>query len=201
VTGNLSQPGSAAPDDQTSPYADGGPGLQRVWAGWRLAAMQDGRSADGQVQVARPLRAAPGLSLFETIDRCGLPDEETYVVWRGERVFAVLNVFPYNPGHLMVLPRRALPDVVDLDPDEHLELWAAVRSAVAACRAAFSPDGINVGINLGAAGGGSVPEHLHVHVVPRWSSDTNFMTSVAEARVLPQALSDSWARLRSAWPR
>lgn len=169
-----------------------------MWAGWRLAPME-GMSADGEPQ-ARPLRAAPGLTLFETIDQCGLPDAETYVVWRGERTFVVLNVYPYTSGHLMVLPRRAVADLEGLHPDEFAELWEAVRSAVVAVKAAFSPDGLNVGINLGRAGGGSVPEHLHVHVVPRWASDTNFMTSIAEVRVLPQALSDSWARLRSAWP-
>lgn len=176
-----------------------GAGFGRMWAGWRLAPME-GMSADGQPQ-ARPLRAAPGLSLFETIDQCGLPDSETYVVWRGDRVFAVLNVYPYTSGHVMVLPRRAVAELEDLDPDEMAELWEAVRAAVVAVKEAFSPDGLNVGINLGRAGGGSVPDHLHVHVVPRWSSDTNFMTSVAEVRVLPQALSDTWARLRSGWPR
>ena len=174
-------------------------GLARVWAGWRLAPLK-GETADGVPHI-RPVRPAPGLSLFETIDQSGLPDDETYVLWRGDRVFALLNVYPYTSGHLMVLPRRAVPDLEDLDADEHVELWEAVRQAVVACRAAFSPDGLNIGLNLGTAGGGSVPDHLHVHVVPRWSSDTNFMTTVAEVRVLPQALSDSWARLRSAWPR
>jgi ATP adenylyltransferase len=188
---------SAQHDEPSALAPDGG--LGRVWAGWRLAPMK-GETADGAAQV-RPLRPAPGLSLFETIDRCGLSDDETYVIWRGERVFALLNVYPYNSGHLMVLPRRAVPDLEGLDPDEQVELWDAVRRAVVAARVAFSPDGLNVGLNLGAAGGGSVPDHLHVHVVPRWSSDTNFMTTVAEVRVLPQALSESWARLRSAWPR
>ena len=188
----------SAPDGEAVPMAPAG-GLGRVWAGWRLAPMK-GETVDGSPSV-RPLRPAPGLSLFDTIDQCGLPDDETYVICRGERVFALLNVYPYNPGHLMVLPRRAVPDVELLEPDEHVELWDVVRDAVVASRAAFSPDGLNVGLNLGRAGGGSVPDHLHVHVVPRWSSDTNFMTTVAEVRVLPQALSDSWARLRSAWPR
>jgi diadenosine tetraphosphate (Ap4A) HIT family hydrolase len=185
-------------DGGTGPMAPDG-GLGRVWAGWRLAPMK-GEPVEGSATV-RPVRAVPGLSLFETIDRSGLPDDETYVIWRGERVFALLNVYPYTSGHLMVLPRRAVPDLEQLEPDEHRELWDAVRQAVVACRAAFSPDGLNVGLNLGTAGGGSVPDHLHVHVVPRWSSDTNFMTTVAEVRVLPEALSESWARLRSAWPR
>jgi ATP adenylyltransferase len=178
---------------------DARPGaLGRVWAGWRLAPLE-GRTADGAPQV-RPLEAEAGKTLFETIDQSGLPDDQTYVLWRGRRVFALLNVYPYNPGHLMVLPRRAVADLEGLDADEHAELWEAVRSAVRAVRVAFGPDGLNVGVNLGTAGGGSVLDHLHVHVVPRWSADTNFMTAVAEVRVLPQALSDSWARLRAAWP-
>jgi diadenosine tetraphosphate (Ap4A) HIT family hydrolase len=174
-------------------------GLGRVWAGWRLAPLE-GRSVDGQ-PTARPLDPVVGLSLFETIEQADLPDEETYVLWRGTRVFALLNVYPYTSGHLMVLPRRAVPSLEDLEPDEHAELWEVVRDAVVAAKAAFRPDGMNVGINLGTAGGGSVPGHLHVHVVPRWSADTNFMTTVAEVRVLPQSLSDSWRRLRDAWPR
>jgi diadenosine tetraphosphate (Ap4A) HIT family hydrolase len=181
---------------ETSPQ---GGGLGRVWSGWRLASLE-GRAPD-RSGVARPLRAAPGQSLFETIDRCGLPDDETYVLWRGQRTFAVLNVYPYTSGHVMVLPRRAVADLEDLDPDEHAELWDTVRSAVMAIKAAFRPDGMNVGLNLGTAGGGSVPDHLHVHVVPRWAADTNFMTTVAEVRVLPQALSDTWKRLRDTWPR
>lgn len=188
----------SAPSEET-PLVGGAGGLGRVWAGWRLAPMK-GEAVDGMPAV-RPLRPAPGLSLFETIEQSDLPDSETYVVWRGARTFALLNVFPYNPGHLMVLPRRAVPELEDLEDDEHAELWDVVRDAVRAVRTAFQPDGVNVGINLGRAGGGSQPEHLHVHVVPRWASDTNFMTTVAEVRVLPQALPDAWARLRSAWPR
>jgi ATP adenylyltransferase len=100
----------------------------------------------------------------------------------------------------MVLPKLAERSMEDLDEATFAELWRAVRSATIAVKAAFSPHGVNVGINDGEAGGGSVPDHLHVHVVPRWRSDTNFITTTANARVLPIALVDTWERIRAAWP-
>lgn len=167
------------------------PGLDRLWAGWRLAYV-----TDDQTRIS----PQPGKSLFESIEQSGLPDEQSYVVWRGERVFALLNAYPYTSGHLMVLPRRAVPDLEELTEDEHRELWDAVRSAVAALKAAYRPDGVNVGINLGEGSGAGLPDHLHVHVLPRWNGDTNFMTAIAETRVLPESLGDTWRRLREAWP-
>ena len=112
----------------------------------------------------------------------------------------VMNAYPYTNGHVMVLPQRAAADLTDLTDGERAELWALVTDAVAAVRAAFRADGVNVGLNLGAAAGAGVPDHLHVHVLPRWGGDTNFMTAVADTRVLPESLSSSWQRLRDAWP-
>jgi diadenosine tetraphosphate (Ap4A) HIT family hydrolase len=128
------------------------------------------------------------------------PDQSTYVLWRGSRVFAVLNAYPYASGHLMVMPGRHVGALEDLTDEERSELWRGVEDAVAAVKAAYRPDGLNLGANLGRAAGAGFPRHLHLHVVPRWSGDTNFMTSVAEARVLPEALPVSWTRLREAWP-
>jgi len=168
--------------------------LDRLWAGWRNAyvtGLEDDpawAAADG------------GRTLFEVLVDGGLPDEETLVVHRGPTCFAVMNAYPYTSGHLMVLPRRAVPGLGDLTSEEHDELWATVRDAVAAVEAAFQPGGTNVGLNLGRSAGAGIPEHLHVHVVPRWSGDTNFTTTVANVRVLPEALADSWARVRDAWP-
>jgi ATP adenylyltransferase len=158
--------------------------LERVWAGWRSAYLL-GSSEEGCV-LCRLL--ADG------------DDAERYVVWRGQRTAAVLNAYPYTSGHLMVAPCRHVGDLEDLDADEASELWAAVSAAVRAIKAAYRPEGLNVGMNLGRAAGAGVPGHLHVHVLPRWNGDTNFMTTVAEARVLPEPLSDSWAKLRQAWP-
>jgi ATP adenylyltransferase len=101
----------------------------------------------------------------------------------------------------MVLPNRAVAAIEDLDDTEHTELWATVRDATVALKEAYRPDGVNIGVNLGRGAGAGVPDHLHVHVLPRWAGDTNFMTAVAETRVLPEPLGDSWSKLRAAWPR
>jgi ATP adenylyltransferase len=140
-------------------------------------------------------------SLFEAIEQSGLPDEEAFVLWRGEHCFALLNAFPYTSGHLMVLPKRAVAELEDLAPEEQGELWTAVRDAVVALKTAYRPEGLNIGLNLGIAAGAGIPGHLHVHVLPRWKGDTNFTTTVAELRVLPEALSVSWRKLVAAWPR
>ena len=139
-------------------------------------------------------------TLFEAIDASGLPDEETFVVHRGPKCLALLNAYPYTSGHLLVMPRRAVAALAELTEDEHAALWSTVRDAVAAVEAAYSPDGVNVGLNQGAAAGAGVPSHLHVHVLPRWSGDTNFMTTTADTRVLPEALGETWRRLVEAWP-
>lgn len=143
---------------------------------------------------------ADGLTLFEGIEQSGLDDEVTYVVWRGDNAFALLNAYPYTSGHVMVLPKKGVAALEDLDDETYTEVMLAVRSAVAAVKTAYAPDGVNVGMNLGAASGAGVPDHLHIHVLPRWSGDTNFISSVADTRVLPEALVDSWRRLRDAWP-
>jgi len=150
---------------------------------------------------AAPLRPDDdGRSLFERILASGLADDQTHILWRGERCFAILNAYPYGSGHLMVLPQQAASELDALDDVTAHELWDGVRLAVRAIKAAYHPDGVNVGINLGAGAGAGVPDHLHVHCLPRWSGDTNFMTAVAETRVLPEPLEQSWAKLTAAWP-
>ncbi len=119
---------------------------------------------------------------------------------RGETCFAMLNVYPYTSGHTMVLPLRPVGRLGDLSEVEHAELWSMVRDAVAAIEAAYGPGGVNVGLNQGRAAGAGIPEHLHVHCVARWSGDTNFMTAAAGIRVLPEALVESWSKLRENWP-
>ena len=164
--------------------------MDRMWAGWRSS----------YVAAAGNGALAGEGSVFCRILDSGLPDEQTHVVWRGERVFAILNAYPYTSGHLLVMPYREVGDLEDLTTEEDRELWSAVRRAVVAVKTAFSPQGVNVGLNLGEAAGAGIPSHLHVHVLPRWNADSNFMTAVAEARVLPESLGDSWAKLRAAWP-
>ena len=138
-------------------------------------------------------------TLFEAILTSGLPDEQTHIVWRSELVCALLNRYPYSVGHLLVVPIRAVAELEDLSEDEHTALWATIKYAVMTVKTAFSPDGINIGANIGDGAGPSVSDHLHIHVVPRWKSDTNFMTAVSDVRVLPQTLQDTWKCMRKAW--
>ena len=171
--------------------------LERLWNGWRAAYVTSGGAAGG-VQ-SDDVESGRG-SVFTRILHSGLPDVDTHIVHRGERCFAILNAFPYAVGHTLVLPYREVGDLEELDPVEFAELWATVTDAVRAIKAAYRPEGINVGVNLGRPAGGSVSEHLHVHVVPRWTGDGNFMTAIANTRTLPEALPDSATKLRNAWP-
>jgi diadenosine tetraphosphate (Ap4A) HIT family hydrolase len=164
--------------------------LESLWAGWRMqyvaSAGEPGSGGDNCV--------------FCRILACGEPDRDTLVLWRGERTVAILNAYPYTSGHLMILPVRHLSEIEDLEADEAGELWAAAADGVRALKAAYRPEGINLGANLGRAAGAGLPSHFHLHLVPRWEGDTNFMTAVAGTRVLPEALPASWERLRGAWP-
>ena len=173
--------------------------LEHLWATWRS------NYVTGVVDSRRviPGDEADGRSLFERILAAGeggtTSDRELGIVSRGPRCFVLLNRFPYTSGHLMVLPNRAVADLDDLDDQEHDELWSTVRTAVGALRAAFGCDGVNVGLNLGEAAGGSQSDHLHVHCVPRWFGDANFIGIAAETRVLPVGLDEAWDRLRAGW--
>lgn len=130
----------------------------------------------------------------------GLPDDEGLVVARDEAVYTVLNLHPYNPGHLMVVPYRHVADLVDLDADETAGLMRVTRIALRALRAVSAPHAFNVGLNLGSVAGGSLADHLHQHVVPRWGGDANFIAVVGQTKVIPQLLSETRAQLAAAWP-
>lgn len=171
--------------------------LDRLWNGWRSAYV-------GAIGAARTAGSSdddvdPAVSVFSALLQSGLSDEETHIVRRGARCFAIMNAFPYVSGHLMVLPYREVAELEALTDAERAELWELVTEAVATLKAVYRPDGVNVGINLGEAAGGSISAHLHVHVVPRWIGDSNFMTAIAETRTLPEALSASAARVRTGW--
>ena len=165
--------------------------LELLWNGWRATYVS---SLDAP-------RVRTSGSIFSAIVASGLPDDETHIVHRGRECFAILNAYPYAVGHLLVLPYREVGDLEELTGSESAELWATVTDAVRAVKAALAPGGVNVGLNLGQPAGGSVSEHLHVHVVPRWVGDANFMTTTANTRTLPEALPDTAAKLRTAWPR
>lgn len=165
--------------------------LERLWNGWRSSYVQG--------LEEQTVQGGEG-SVFTQILASGLDDAQTHIVHRGASCFVILNAFPYSTGHVLVLPYREVADLEDLDPDEAAGLWATVTDAVVAIKQAYSPEGINIGINLGRPAGGSISEHLHVHVVPRWTGDSNFMTAIANTRTLPEALADTAERLRAAWP-
>lgn len=174
--------------------------LERLWNGWRSSYVNSlGAEADGTGGSSGESSDAGQGSVFTRILMSGLPDHDTNIVHRGETCFAILNAYPYGTGHLLVLPYREIANLDDLDQAETAELWATVTAAVGAVTRAYAPDGVNVGINLGRAAGGSVSEHLHVHVVPRWIGDSNFMTSIANTRTLPEPLVDTATKLRNAW--
>jgi ATP adenylyltransferase len=123
---------------------------------------------------------------------CSLPrahaDRDNLILWRGRRAFVILNKFPYNPGHLMVVPYTHTADLDVLVPDELTDLMLSLRHAVRCLQHAMTPDGYNIGINLGRTAGAGIPGHVHYHVVPRWDGDQNFMPVIAETKVIPQHL-------------
>ena len=124
--------------------------------------------------------------------------EEERILARDEHAFITLAKFPYNPGHLLVLPTRHVGEFAELTPEENTSISASLQRCVRALREASDPHGFNIGLNLGHVAGAGIPEHLHWHVVPRWGGDTNFMPVIADVGVLPQALAETAAQLRTA---
>lgn len=165
--------------------------FERLWAGWRNSFVS------GEETASNVPADAEG-TLFERI-LSATDDEAAGIIHRGRWVSVLLNAFPYGSGHMLVVPNRGAARLADLLPDEARELWETVQHAVGVAEYVYAPPGLNVGMNQGRAGGASVPDHLHVHVLPRWDADTNFMTSIAETRVLPEPLGESLRKLRAAW--
>ncbi|TMZ40906.1 HIT domain-containing protein, partial [Klebsiella pneumoniae] len=131
----------------------------------------------------------------------GLPDAEGLVVARGKAAFAVLNLYPYNSGHLLVCPYRHVADYTDLNEDETAELALLTQSGITALRHASAPQGFNIGMNLGTPAGAGIAAHLHQHIVPRWGGDTNFMPVIGQTKVLPELLRQTRKTLADSWPR
>lgn len=123
-------------------------------------------------------------------------DRKALIVLRGEWNYVVLNRYPYNPGHCMVVPYREAGELDELSPEEHTEFFALLTRMTGVLRRAMNPHGFNIGINLGRAAGAGIPRHLHCHIVPRWEGDTNFLTVIGDSRTLPQALDETWSVLR-----
>lgn len=169
-----------------SEFRDSGVGqpdrLARLWAPYRMNYIAD---------------RTPGEDPFEEIPKGS--DEDGLIVARGELVYCLLNLFPYNSGHMMVVPYRRVANLEDLTFEESCELMAFTQRAIRTLKAVSNPQAVNVGLNLGKASGGSIADHLHVHVVPRWAGDANFMTVIGGTKVLPQLLRDTRALLAQAW--
>jgi ATP adenylyltransferase len=165
--------------------------LQRLWTPYRMTYLAEApmkRGPDSSGKTEEPFTDIPQLS-----------DEDGLVVARGDLVYAVLNLYPYNPGHLMVVPYRRVSELEDLTEAESAELMAFIQKAIRVIKNVSRPHGFNVGLNLGASAGGSLAEHLHVHVVPRWGGDANFITIVGGSKVIPQLLRDTRNLLATEW--
>jgi ATP adenylyltransferase len=126
-------------------------------------------------------------------------DTKNHILHRGDSVFVTLNLYPYSNGHLMVVPNHHVPTLEDLDEATLAELLTVTQRCLALLRAAYNPDGFNVGINIGSAAGAGLADHVHQHIVPRWAGDTNFMTTLAETRVIPEWVDETYAELRALW--
>jgi len=159
--------------------------VDRLWSPWRLQYVTSTGEAHGCVfcEAQAGVEAAP------------------LMVFRGRQAFVILNLFPYNSGHLMVVPNRHIATLASATHDERCELMDLTRVAEQALTEVYAPHGLNVGMNLGRSAGAGIVDHLHVHVVPRWNGDTNFMTVVGEVRVLPEELAQTAERLRPAFAR
>jgi ATP adenylyltransferase len=155
---------------------------ERLWAPWRLEYIT-GEKSDECIFCAKP----------------ALEDDAALIVRRGERCFVMLNAFPYTSGHVMIAPYRHTADLAGLDEATAFELMSLTQDSVRAIGGVYRPEGFNVGANLGTVAGAGVADHVHMHVVPRWEGDTNFMTVLGEARVLPETLDDTYRKLKEAF--
>jgi len=159
--------------------------MRQLWAPWRMAYVGGERTHEGCVLCAVGRGEGAG----------------NRVVEQAELTYTVLNLFPYSSGHVMVVPRRHVPDIVALTSAEGTAVFEAAQRAVRALQAALAPDGFNIGLNAGQAAGAGIAEHVHLHVVPRWSGDTNFMPVLADVKVLPEHMEETAGRLRDAYAR
>ncbi|OZM72461.1 HIT family hydrolase [Amycolatopsis antarctica] len=178
------EPGVVAQDGVGVPDA-----LQRLWTPHRLAYVKGENKPDGDEPRGCPFCRLPGLG----------DDAEALILARGEQVYAVLNLYPYNPGHLMVVPYRHVADYTELTAVETVELAEFTQRGMAVVRAVSDAHGFNIGMNQGVIAGAGIAAHLHQHLVPRWGGDANFMPVVGHTKVLPQLLGQTWELLAGAW--
>ena len=154
--------------------------MENLWAPWRMAYVE-GKKPAGCILCDRPREKA---------------DEANYILFRADKNFVIMNSFPYNPGHLMVAPYRHVATLEDLTDEERNEHFEIVSRCIAVLRKASDPAGFNLGMNIGRVAGAGIEGHIHSHIVPRWNGDTNFMPVIGDVRVIPQALADTYQRLK-----
>jgi ATP adenylyltransferase len=185
-------PGEVSPDmpEGGLPGAGVPDAFGRLWTPHRLAYIQgEGKPTGPGAHEGCPFCIAPTLS-----------DEEGLIVARGSLVYAIMNLYPYNSGHLLICPYRHIGDYTELSVEESAEFSDYTRRGIESLRTASAPHGFNIGMNLGTVAGAGIAAHLHQHVVPRWGGDTNFMPVVGRTRVLPQLVTDARKVLADAWP-
>jgi len=161
--------------------------MERLWSPWRLAYVTGSK--------------ASGCDFCEAVELSSDPAREGLVLVRGRASYVILNLYPYNNGHLMVVPNRHVDSFAAATADELSELMRFTRDGEIALTEAYQPQGINIGVNLGRAAGAGILEHVHIHLVPRWTGDTNFMPVIGNVRVLPEELGESAKRLRPVFER
>jgi len=155
--------------------------MEHLWAPWRNSYIAGDKK--------------PNANIFSEIAQSS-EDEANLVIHRSKACFSMLNKFPYNTGHLMVLPYRPVTELLDLSAEESANLWETVNLMTRLLKESFRPQGFNIGMNLGRTAGAGIDEHLHIHIVPRWNGDTNFMPIVAGTKLIPEALEQTYAKLR-----
>lgn len=160
--------------------------LERLWAPWR------------HTYIESTIESSP-----DSANKCFLceasaqnDDSRRFIIHRSSFSIALLNLYPYNNGHLLIAPNRHIATLADLDPDESADLFNLVRKTTIWLNKVYTPDGFNIGMNLGRSAGAGLPSHIHFHVVPRWNGDTNFMPVLGSVKVLSESLEDTWKKLR-----
>ena len=191
----------------TRPYMD------RLWTPWRYSyitradeqartgvppALADWPAAEDKHCVFCNMIAATDYAIAHGM-QSEIAEQATHIVYRGQHCFVCLNAYPYSTGHVLIVPYQHLDSLAALPTDAAQDMMLITQQAEAALRHVYHPDGLNLGMNLGEAAGAGIAAHIHLHALPRWSGDTNFMTVVAETRVLPEALDVTWAKLRAAF--
>lgn len=164
--------------------------METMWAPWRSAYVSDPKSEE-----KKP--TGSGCVFCDAL--ASDDDHENYMIHRGKNVFVILNLYPYNNGHMLILPNRHVSTLEALDQETRYEMMDLITKAQKVLESVYNPHGINIGNNTGEAAGAGIAAHLHFHVLPRWTADVNFMTAIANTRVIPESLDLSWEKIRSAW--